>query len=304
MDIWQPDPGETLLARAPATFATGAATRVKGMRWFRDNERNDIQSELPGWPEGPVYTAHSSGASLSRKAGKGGAMAVGGAIMAVLSAFGGNASGSPFGDSGSDTPDNRADEVEDFPVMWAAPNALARTLPWQLDPGRSDEKHYRTHAIITDRRLVIVGLPYYKKDERRIEDEVLWETPRSTISKVEPRNFKDGWDVQVSFTDGSWCRLSSLSRGKLTRYLVSTPDLIPWESLTPAQREAIDNFLATTRASDHSEPFVTRLPCGHYRAEAFVPDQLSAFFGAGSDNFHMNDDGSEVEYADLHPEDL
>lgn len=61
MTIWQPEPGETLLGRAPMTFATGAAMRVKGMRWFRDTERNDIQGELPGWPEGPVYTTRSTG---------------------------------------------------------------------------------------------------------------------------------------------------------------------------------------------------------------------------------------------------
>ncbi|MGW0535939.1 hypothetical protein [Streptomyces sp. NPDC003032] len=303
MDIWQPEPGETLLARAPVTFATGAATRVKGMRWFRDTERKDIQGELPGWPEGPVYTPRSTGGSLARKVGKGGVMALGVAIMAALSAAGGNVSGSSFADGGKDTPDDPADEVEDFPVLWAAPGTIARTLPWQLDPGRVDEKQYRTHAIVTDRRLVIVGLPFDEKDLTRIEDEYLWETPRSAISEVEPRDFKDGRDVRLVFSDGSWCRLRSQFRGKFTRYLVAA-DLVPLETLTQAQRDAVDNFLATARAPDLSDPFVTRRPCGHYRAEALVPSEIDAFFGADSRHLTMNADGSELKHSDFHPEDL
>jgi hypothetical protein len=41
MNVWKPAPEETLLARVPVTFATGAAMRVRGRRWFRDAERND-----------------------------------------------------------------------------------------------------------------------------------------------------------------------------------------------------------------------------------------------------------------------
>ncbi|MEU1145368.1 hypothetical protein ACFYO9_05905 [Streptomyces sp. NPDC005863] len=304
MNIWQPEPGEALLARGDVTFATGEAMRVKGMRWFRDTERKDIQNELPGWPEGPVYTNRSDGSSVARTVGKGGLMAVGGIFMAVLSAAGGNLSGGAFGDSGSDTPDDRADEVDDFPVMWAAPGTLARTLPWQLDPGRTDDKHYRTHAIVTDRRLVIVGLPYYKKDSSRIEDEVLWETPRSNISKVDPRDFKDGRDFQLTFIDGSWCRMRSISRAKVIRHLDPSLELIPVESLSQAQKDAVAQFLATARAPDLAEPFITRRPCGHYRAEALVPSELDAFFGANFRDLKMNADGSKVEYTDYHPEDL
>ena len=67
MNIWQTEPGEMLLGRAPVTFATGAAMRVRGMRWFRDTERNDIQNELPGWPEGPSFTARSTGSTVGLK---------------------------------------------------------------------------------------------------------------------------------------------------------------------------------------------------------------------------------------------
>ncbi|MFD5158391.1 hypothetical protein ACFWMJ_10010 [Streptomyces hawaiiensis] len=33
-------------------------------------------------------------------------------------------------------PEERDNEIDDFPVMWAAPGTLARTAPWQLDPDR------------------------------------------------------------------------------------------------------------------------------------------------------------------------
>ncbi|MGV9881809.1 hypothetical protein [Streptomyces sp. NPDC003006] len=303
MRIWKPVPGEILLARTAVTFATGEAMPVSGMRWFRDTERNDIQDELPGWPEGPVYTARTTGNSLARNIGKGGALALGAVIMGILT--GGGGSGPSPSKSGEATSEDRADEVDDFPVMWAAPGTIARTLPWQLDPARSpDQEHYRTHAIVTDRRLVIVGLPVQNRDRKVIEDEVLWETPRSTVSQVEPRNFRHERDVKLVFSDGSWCRLQSPLREYLVRYLVSTPDLIPLRSLTQAQRQAVDNFLATARAPDLSEPIVTRLPCGHYRVEALVPSELDAFFGAGSRELNMNADGTELDYADYHPEDF
>jgi len=304
MNIWQPEPGETLLGRAPIAFATGAAMRVKGMRWFRDTERNDIQSELPGWPEGPVFTTRSTGDAVARNTVKGAAMALGVAVMAALSSAGGNVSGSSGPDSGKDTPDDRKNEVEDFPVMWAAPGTLARTLPWQLDPGRSDEKHYRTHAIITDRRLVIVGLPYHKKDDNLIEDEVLWETPRSSISRFEHWDYKDGNDVRIVFSDASWCRLSSIRRQRVTRYLVHPLDLISLDDLTPAQRGAIDNFVATAHAPDLGTPVVTRRSSGYFRVEVPVPSELSSFFGSGSRSLVMDTDGVEVPHKDIRPEDL
>ncbi|MGW6532742.1 hypothetical protein [Streptomyces venezuelae] len=140
MDIWQPEAGETLLGRTLVTFATGAATPVRGRRWFRDTERGDIQHELPGWPEGPTFMRRSTGESLARNFGKGGAIALGGIFMAALSAAGGNVSGGSGSQSGSSTPHDPADEVEDFPVLWAAPDTVARGLPWQLDPARSPEK--------------------------------------------------------------------------------------------------------------------------------------------------------------------
>lgn len=304
MDIWLTDPDETFLARGPVTFATGAAGHVKGKRWFRDTGRADIQRELPGWPERPVDTPNSVSGSLARKAGKGVVFGLGVAVMVVLSAAGGNLSGGSSGPgSGSDTPDDPADEVEDFPVMWAAPGTLARTLPWQLDPGRSDDKRYRTHAIVTDRRLVVVGFPFSKRDESRIEDEVLWQVPRSAIDTVERRDFKYGNDVRIVFTDGSWCRLHSLSRHKLTRPLTAPRDYIPLESLTSAQRATVEAFVAT-RHPDVEPPLVTRNACGCYRV--LVVDQLTvdADFGTTEWDMTMDANGVEVEPVAYHPEDF
>ncbi|MFD5722566.1 hypothetical protein [Streptomyces sp. NPDC127036] len=303
MNVWQPDSGETLLARAPVTFATGAAMRVRGMRWFRDPERRDIQSALPKWPEGPVYSARSAADSVARSTVKGAAMTVGVAIMAVLSSAGGNVTGTDIPDSGSDTPDDQQDEVLDFPVIWAAPGAIARTLPWQLDPGRSDEKDYRTHAIVTDRRLLVVGFRFHKKDLKNIQDEVLWEVPRTAIRHVERKNFKTGSDFKVTFSDGSWCRLSSIRRQRLTRYLLPT-ELIARDSLTAAQRAAVDAYAAKVRPPAGISPIISRPPGGNHRVEFLLPDRLDAYFGASEKNTLIDGEGREVRPEDYLPEDL
>ncbi|MGW3934097.1 hypothetical protein [Streptomyces phaeochromogenes] len=304
-DYWQPDPGETLLARTPVTFATGAAMRVRGKRWFRDTERNDIQgelSELAGWPEGPVHRVRSSGGALGLNVLKGGAITVGVLIMAALSSAGGNVGGGVRG-SGSGTTHDRADEVEDFPVMWAAPGTIARTLPWQLDPGRCKQKHYRTHAILTDRRLLIVGLPFAEKRREIVKDEVLWETPRSAIGTVERRDFKDGDDVKVVFTDGSWCRLTCFRRECLTRHIIDQPDLVPLDSLTPAQRGTAEAF-AAAHAPDAGLPLITRNPCGCYRVAALAPSTADGFFGISDRSMVMDADGTEVDLLKQHWEDF
>jgi len=306
MNIWQPEPGETLLARALVTFATGAATRVSGMRWFRDTERNDIQHELPGWPEGPVYEVRSTGGVAARNTVKGTAIALGLGVLAALSFGGANVTSGGGNNSmktGSDTPDDRDNEVLDFPVMWAAPGTIARTLPWQLDPARSPEKHYRTHAIVTDRRLVIAGFPYYKKNDKRIEDEVLWEIPLDKVRQVTPRRYKSGTDAEIVFSDGSWCRLRSPAREKFTRYLLPH-ELIRLDALPPGQRSTVDNFVAESDVPNAAPPVVSLHPCGHYRVEFVVPSKVDAFFGLTESTLIMDAQGSEAEIADLHSDDF
>ncbi|MGW1619861.1 hypothetical protein [Streptomyces sp. NPDC002172] len=204
---WQPPDGEELVARAPVSFATGAADRVKGRRWFRDPERHDIQGELPGWPTGPAYRLRSRIGFVVR-AVLGVAFLLG--VLAVAVIFDGNVpSGSGPNGSGSlgrsEDPEN---EETDFPVLWAAPGTIARTLPWELDPARRPDTDV-THLVLTDRRLLVLG---GLQDPREPWEEVLWETDLSTVATVERRPFSvGGRDFRITFTDGSWCRLTSLA---------------------------------------------------------------------------------------------
>ncbi|MEV5462859.1 hypothetical protein [Streptomyces sp. P9-2] len=306
MELWQPDTGETLLARTPITFATGAAAPVSGMRWFRDTHRADIQNDLEGWPEGPTYTARSAGTSTARTLVKGAVVGIGLAIGAFLSMHGGNIAGTSTSNAGTDVPDNPADEVHDFPVMWAAPGTIARTLPWQLDPDRSPAQRYRTHAVITDRRLVIVGFDYVKGAEDFIYDDFLWEIPRTGLQTVELRNFKRGKDTRIIFSDGSWCRLSSptsAGRERLTRYLIEPLDFIPLEELTPAQRKTAETF-AAAQAADAQTPLVKRNPCGCFRIEVVAPSTTVATFGHLGLNTTMDANGRELTPTEHHPQDF
>ncbi|MGX1028888.1 hypothetical protein RKD37_004189 [Streptomyces ambofaciens] len=302
MTLWLPPRGETLLARAPVTFATGAAMRVRGKRWFRDTERNDIQGQLAGWPEGPVYTARSAPKATALNTLKGSAIAAVTLAWGALSSQGGSVGG-PSGKTGADFSHDRADEVEDFPVIWAAPGTTARTLPWQLDPARSSPDHYRTHAVVTDRRLVIVGFPYVKGHDTFIDDERLWEIQRSEIRSVELRDFKTGNDVKITFADGSWARVSSVKRERLTRYLFEPLDFTPLESLTPAQRETAERF-RSAQAPDAQEPLVKRNACGCFRIEVLAPSTVHAFFGHSNLTTVMNADGVELKPTEYHPDDI
>ncbi|MEU3518755.1 hypothetical protein ABZ770_26330 [Streptomyces sp. NPDC006654] len=213
---WKPPAGEELAARAPVSFATGAADRVKGRRWFRDPERQDIQGELPGWPTGPTYRPRSRFGPIAR-AVLTAAFLIG--LFALVVASGSNTpSGGPGGSDslgGSEDPEN---EEQDFPVLWAAPGTIARTLPWELDPARRPDTDV-THLVLTDRRLLVLG---GLKDPRDPWEEVLWETDLSTVATVERRPFSiAGRDFRITFTDGSWCRLTSLEGEPLLRHLTA-----------------------------------------------------------------------------------
>src|SRR5207244_11012604 len=93
---WYPHRDEDLLIRTAATFSTGISPAVARSRWFRDRARNDIQGELPGWPEGPVYALHTTGDRVARRTGR--AFLVGIPVIANIIANIGGAAGSPFGD--------------------------------------------------------------------------------------------------------------------------------------------------------------------------------------------------------------
>jgi hypothetical protein len=302
MPLWHPDPDEILLARVPATFATGAAMRVRGRRWFRDTGRNDIQSELDGWPKGPDYTARSTSSAVGLGAVRGAALAVGVAFSAVLSSAGGNLSG-PSSSSGSRSSYDPADEVDDFPVLWAAPGTVARTLPWQLDPARRNQKQYRTHLIVTDRRLLVVDTPFHEWDTTIVDDEVLWEIPRSTVQSIERRDFKDGDDVKVVFTDGSWCRLHTRRREPLLRYLLDRLDFVPQVSLTPGQQKAVETFVSG-QDPESAPPVITRSKCGCYHVDVLATSTTSSFSGVTGESTVMDEDGVEVGFEQLHWEDF
>ncbi|MEO3766322.1 hypothetical protein [Streptomyces sp. B8F3] len=272
MAFWEPRQGETLLSRGAMEFATGRATRVSRKRWFRDTERRDIQHELPGWPEGPTYTVRSRAArnvrSSARKAG------VVSHTLVVVAASALGALGSPFGEprirGKSEDPEN---EVDDFPVMWAQEGGIARTLPWQLDPARRPA-NYRTHLIITDVRLVVVGFP----DDDTSRDERLWEADRSVIAQVEQKRFSEGQrDFVITFTDGSWCRLHSYDQScvyGLILHIGIPSEFIPPDQLTPRQCQGIEDFLekvAPSEGGSATYPYrvVTRLPSGNFLFEAW-----------------------------------
>jgi hypothetical protein len=250
------------------------AAPVSGMRWFRDTERRDIQYELPGWPEGPTYAVRSRAdrnvRSTARKA------SVFSHTLVVLTAGVLGAVGSPFGEprirGKSEDPEN---EVDDFPVMWAQEGGIARTLPWQLDPARR-RANYRTHLIITDVRLVVVGFP----DADTSCDEPLWEADRSVVAQVERKNFSKGRrNFTITFTDGSWGRFHTdieNALDRILRHLSST--LLPADQLTPPQRNAIETYLAERAESNRKSggpgrvnPYgiVTRRPSGNLLFETW-----------------------------------
>ncbi|MEU6222765.1 hypothetical protein [Streptomyces sp. NPDC047042] len=131
---WNPPADEDQLYRITVKFATGVAPAVSGSRWFRDPERNDIQGELTGWPAGPVFTPRTAGDQTARRVGRGFLSAI--PVIANIIANIGGAGGSPFGSgAGSGKPEEPENEVDDFPVMWAAPARSPARCRGSLIPG-------------------------------------------------------------------------------------------------------------------------------------------------------------------------
>lgn len=199
---WYPHRDEDLLLRVNASFATGLAPRVAGLRSYRDTERRDIEAELSGWPSGPGFSPRDT-------ADRAGVRALDVALLGIprllnIAANAVSPSGAPFGDPGSPGgPQDPENEVDDFPVMWAAPGTVARTLPWQLDPARRP-KGYRTELALTDRRLLVLGV---STAAGLTPADELWQAPRDTVTGVERMRYSEsGSDVRVSFGDGSWTR--------------------------------------------------------------------------------------------------
>ncbi|MGY1500214.1 hypothetical protein ACW4TU_27145 [Streptomyces sp. QTS52] len=220
---WYPDRDEDLLLRTAATFATGMASPVSGLRWFRDPERNDIQGELPGWPPAPVHVPRPKGDRAARGVGR--AFLVGIPLIGNIVANLGGASGSPFGDvpvrGGAKNPEEPQNEVHDFPVMWAAADTLARTVPWQLDRTRRP-KGYVTDLALTDRRLLFLSTRHGTGSLEKAD--VLAEFARKTIARARRMPYcETGADVRLTFTDESWVRLSIGHQNNAERFCALLP---------------------------------------------------------------------------------
>ncbi|MGW5654055.1 hypothetical protein [Streptomyces humi] len=291
MTRWQPDLGESLLARCGVSFATGAATPVSGMRWFRDTERRDIQEQLPDWPPGPRFTPRSKDESRLRKGSTFGARALLVATLGVLESLAGSGSTGNIARIGE--PEEPENEIEDFPVMWAAPGTLARTLPWQLDPGRRPETD-RTHMVVTDRRVLVIGL----LDDKNVpSDEILWETERSNVSAAKRMRFsRYKVDFKLVFADGSWGRLAGWNtncRDDVTRTLATPPEVVAEDTLTTGQRQAVTSFLALQDRP--GTLLVTRRPSGHLLVEYLWTDSIGPNYGISGDFCLMGPDGQDVK---------
>ncbi|MEW2162905.1 hypothetical protein AB0912_07880 [Streptomyces sp. NPDC007084] len=293
MTLWLPDANETLIARVAVGFATGAATPVANMRWFRDTERRDIQDELRGWPEGPRFIARGESDRRLRKGAKFGAGVLLVATLGVLESLAGSGSTGNAATLGS--PDEPENEVEDFPVMWAAPNTLARTLPWQLDPARRPKTN-RTHLVVTDRRVLILGLRDGKGDPA---DQILWETERSNIASATRKEFsRYDTDFTIVFTDGSWCRLAGWNtncRDDATRSLENPLHLMTPDDLTPGQQRAVRELLEGKDAG--GTLLLYRRPSGNVYVTYQFDDRVDPTYGVGSAAFKlMNPDGENAHF--------
>ncbi|KPI18761.1 hypothetical protein OK074_7844 [Actinobacteria bacterium OK074] len=237
---WYPSPEEKLLTRVNAAFATGMAPRVAGLRSFRDTERHDIEAELTGWPPGPGFAPRE-------KADRAGVRALDIALLGIprllnMVANVAAPSGAPFGEPrGLGKPHEPENEVEDFPVVWAAQGTTARTLPWQLDPSRRP-KSYRTELVLTDQRLLVLGVDTSAGSGPADE---LWQVPRDSIADIEQMKFpQNGTDVKIRFTDGSWTRWKVGSPTKLVGVFSGERRPVTEDELTSQQRERIAALVA------------------------------------------------------------
>ncbi|MEU3932741.1 hypothetical protein AB0E85_12000 [Streptomyces sp. NPDC029044] len=197
-------------------FASGTAASVEKRRSFRDLERNDIERDLPGWPAGPPFKVRGFFGRLGRYA-----LTVVTRLLLLPLYIIADALGSPVSPEKRGELEERENEVDDFPVMWAGEGETARTLPWQLDPSR------RSWRTVTEIELAeqdgLVRIWSYEDTARGSRhfswgggekvpgsEAVLWSVPRSEITGAEIKRFSmDESDFKVSFRDGSWARLTS-----------------------------------------------------------------------------------------------
>ncbi|MEV5100866.1 hypothetical protein ACFQ7G_15995 [Streptomyces massasporeus] len=201
-------------------FASGTAASVAGRRSFRDLERNDIERDLPDWPTRSPFRVRGFLGRLGQHA----LTAATGLLMLPLHIIA-DALGSPVSPEKRGKLEDRANEVDDFPVMWAGAGQTARTLPWQLDPSRRSWRTVTEIEPAAPNGLVrILSYEDTARGSRFVSwgggekaagsEAVLWSVPREEIAGAEIRRFSSAeCDFTLSFRDGSWARLTSSPHG-------------------------------------------------------------------------------------------
>ncbi|MEU4469319.1 hypothetical protein AB0G20_37455 [Streptomyces sp. NPDC024017] len=206
-------------------FASGTAASVAKRRSFRDLERNDIEPDLPGWPPQRTFAVRGFFGKLGQYA----LSAVTGLLMLPLYIIA-DALGSPASPEKRGKLEERENEVDDFPVMWAGVDETARTLPWQLDPSRRPWRLVTEIELSeTDGLVRILSYEDSARGNRYVSwgggeqipgsEAVLWSLPRKEIVGAEIKRYSVAEsDFKVSFRDGSWVRLTSSPSG--TQWIV------------------------------------------------------------------------------------
>ncbi|MFJ2774896.1 hypothetical protein [Streptomyces sp. NPDC087300] len=202
--------------RYPVEFASGTAASVQKRRSYRDRERHDIEPELPGWPPGKPFAVRG----FFGKVGQHALDVVTTLLLLPLRILAGALGGYSTPDKRGPLED-RANEVEDFPVMWAGEGETARTLPWQLDPSR------RPWPMVTELEIDeaedLVRITAYvdtARGSRFLEwgggskvpgsEAVLWSVSRQEIASAAVKRFSMAEsDFTIAFRDGSWARLET-----------------------------------------------------------------------------------------------
>jgi hypothetical protein len=201
-------------------FASGTAASVAKRRSFRDLERNDIERDLPGWPSRPPFRVRGFFGKLGQYA-----LTVVTRLLLLPLYIIADALGSPVSPEKRGDLEERENEIDDFPVMWAGEGQTARTLPWQLDPSRRSWRTVTEIEVAEPDGLVrIWSYQDTARGSRHLawggggkvpgSGALLWTLPRSEIVGAEIKRFSlDASDFRVSFRDGSWVRMTSSPHG-------------------------------------------------------------------------------------------
>ncbi|MGW6641192.1 hypothetical protein [Streptomyces iakyrus] len=201
-------------------FASGTAASVAKRRSYRDLERNDIEPDLPGWPSRPPFRVRGFLGKLGVHV-----RSVTVRLLLLPLIIIADALGSPVSPEKRGKPEERENEIDDFPVMWTGEGETARTLPWQLDPSRRSWRTVTEFEVTEPDGLVrIWSYEDTARGSRHLSwgdggkvpgtEALLWTLPRSEIVGAEIKRFSwDASDFRVSFRDGSWVRLTSSPHG-------------------------------------------------------------------------------------------